>query len=329
MKQAAHVGFLDQVHAASRDIILSALPQGWTITFAADKTREAQSEALSKADVAFVIAAPVTADLIGSAPHLKFIQKLGAGIDRVDQGACAARGIAIARLNASNAVPVAEHTVLMMLSTLRHLPEIDRRTRAGEWLKEEGRARNQHMRGKTVGLLGLGAIGRVVAELLSGFGVSLIYHDPHRAGPEIETALKIRFVDLDELIETSDILSLHLPLTPQTRQIINSERIKRMKPGSVVINCSRGGLIDEEALADALMTGSLFGAGLDTFAVEPPSGSRLLATPNTVITPHFAGATSNNFAYVVQRAFNNATTYLTDGTLPGGDRVVISGDNKL
>jgi D-3-phosphoglycerate dehydrogenase len=96
-----------------------------------------------------------------------------------------------------------------------------------------------------------------------------------------------------------------------------------------VINCSRGGLIDEEALADALMTGSLFGAGLDTFAVEPPSGSRLLATPNTVITPHFAGATSNNFAYVVQRAFNNATTYLTDGTLPGGDRVVISGDNKL
>ncbi|MGE0749778.1 MAG: 2-hydroxyacid dehydrogenase [Variibacter sp.] len=323
-----HIAFLDVVDAAIEAMVQERVPRGSTIAFAAERTADARAAVLGAADVAFVIAAPIDAALIAQAPRLRFIQKLGAGIDRVDLAACRRRGITLARLAASNAVPVAEHTVLLMLAVLRRLPLMDAHTRAGHWDKEAGRARNQHLRGKTIGLLGCGAIGRTVAEILAGFKVDVIYFDPVRLPPEQEARLGLRYAAQDELLRTADVVSLHLPLTAETQKFIDREKLAMMKPSAVLINCARGAIVDEGALADALKSGRLAGAGLDVFATEPPAGSPLLGLDNVVVTPHFAGATLNNFANVLDRAFRNALAHAEGRALPGGDVVLASTDQR-
>jgi D-3-phosphoglycerate dehydrogenase / 2-oxoglutarate reductase len=200
---------------------------------------------------------------------------------------------------------------------------VDRRTRAGEWLKEESRGVNRQLHGKRVGLVGLGAIGRELVKLLKGFEADIVYFDPGVSPAEVEQKLGVRHLSLDELLATSDIISLHLPLVPETAGLISKEKIDRMKPGAVLINCARGGLVDEAALATALIEGRLFGAGLDAFAKEPPVGSPLLALEQTVVTPHFAGATIDNFSSVIERAVDNARQYLKTGTLPDADIVFV------
>jgi len=175
-----------------------------------------------------------------------------------------------------------------------------------------------------VGLVGLGAIGKALAKLLKGFEVEIVYYDPYPPSAEIEQALGVKGVSLDELLATSDIVSLHLPLMPATANLIGKERIAQMKPGSVLINCARGGLVDEAALAAALTEGRLFGAGIDAFAKEPPVGNPLLAlVEQTVVTPHFAGATIDNFSSVIEGAVRNARQYLSTGTVSGADAVFV------
>jgi phosphoglycerate dehydrogenase-like enzyme len=315
------VAILDRYHPNIYEIIRRALPDEWVPHFAKSRELGDQTAAVSRAELLFVMAEPVTADLLSAAPVLRFIQKLGAGVDRIELKICAQRGIAVARLAGGNAIPVAEHTLLLILATLRRLPVIDRRTRAGEWLKEESRGVNRQLHGKRVGLVGLGAIGKQVAKLLAGFEAEIVYFDPGVPPADVEKKLGVRSLPLDELLATSDIISLHLPLLPQTAGLISKERIDRMKPGAVLINCARGGLVDEAALAAALAEGRLFGAGLDAFAKEPPIGSPLLALEQTVVTPHFAGATIDNFSSVIERAVQNARQYLGSGTLPEADVV--------
>lgn len=322
---AVEVAFLDSLHPAVDRLIRSSLPPAWSARFAASPAFADQARAVAKADVAFPIGAPVGAELVQAAPRLRLIQKLGAGVDKIDRKACEARGVAIARLSAGNAIPVAEHTVMMMLAALRRLPYVDRRTRAGAWLKEEARGLHRHLHGKRVGLVGLGAIGRRVAEVLAGFGVEIVYYDPRPAPPEVERQLRARAVPLDELILTSDVVSLHLPLSPETANVIDAERIARMKPGAVLVNCARGGLVDEAALVRALADGRLMAAALDTFAIEPPVGSPLLALDQTVLTSHLAGATLDNFAMVLARGIENAERYLAGGGLPEEDAVYLPG----
>ena len=198
------------------------------------------------------MAAPVTAEILSAATRLRFIQKLGAGVDKIDLKMCSEKGIAVARLAGGNAIPVAEHTLLLILATLRRLPMVDRRTRAGEWLKEESRGVNRQLHGKRVGLVGLGAIGKALVKLLKGFETDIVYFDPGVSPADVEQKLGVRHLPLDELLATSDIVSLHLPLLPETAGLISKERIDRMKRGAVLINCARGGLVDEAALADGI-----------------------------------------------------------------------------
>jgi D-3-phosphoglycerate dehydrogenase len=317
----AHVSFLDRFHPEIYSAIERALPGNWTYTFAATKEPADQLAAVPEADLLFVMAATVPAQIISAAPKLRMIQKLGAGVDKIDLKMCEQRGIAVARLAGGNAIPVAEHALSLMLATLRRLPAVDRRTRAGEWLKEETRGINRQITGKRVGLVGFGAIGKALAKVLSGFDIELVYFDPAVPAADAERQFRIASVPLDELLETCDIVSLHLPLLPETAGLIGKERIARMKPGAVLINCARGGLVDEEALADALADGRLFGAGLDAFAKEPPIGSRLLTMDQTVVTPHMGGATVDNFRFVIERAVANAAQYLDGGGLPAADVV--------
>ena len=318
-----HVAFLDRFHPEIYSAIKRALPEGWEYAFAKSNESGDQVAAVSGADLLFVMAAPVTGEILSAATRLRFIQKLGAGVDKIDLKTCEQRGIAIARLAGGNAIPVAEHTLLLMLAALRRLPLMDRRTRAGDWLKEEARGVNRQLTGKRIGLVGFGAIGKALAKLLSGFDVELVYFDPAVPQKEAERQFRILFLPLDELLATADIVSLHLPLLPETAGLISKDRIARMKHGAVLINCARGGLVDEEALAAALVEGRLFAAGVDAFVKEPPIGSRLLILDQTVVTPHMAGATVDNFRFVIERAIRNAVQYLGGGGLPEGDAVFL------
>jgi D-3-phosphoglycerate dehydrogenase len=316
------IAVLDQFHPLVIKAIEQALPRDWTARFAPEGTVPSRAEVLRDAEVAFVMAAPVPRELLESARRLRFIQKMGAGVDRIDLDTCRRRGIAVARLHAGNSIPVAEHTVLLMLAAYRRLPLIDRLTRAGAWSKEEARGVHRQLYGKTIGLVGFGAIGRAVAKILRGFEAKIVYYDPIRAPREVEDELAAQYRDLDDLIRTADIVSLHLPLLPETAGLIDAARIFAMKPGAVLINCARGGLVDEEALAKALREGHLFAAGLDAFAKEPPSGSPLLELDNTVVSSHLAGATLDNFANVIDRAVTNTKAVLRGERLPASDIVV-------
>ena len=317
-----HVAFLDQFHPRINSIIKGALPKTWAASFAASKKTVDQREAVPGANLLFVMAAPVTAEILHAAPRLQLIQKLGAGVDKIDREVCAERGIAIARLAGGNAIPVAEHTLLLILAALRRLPLMDRRTRAGEWGKEEARGITRQLHGKRVGLIGLGAIGKALVKLLAGFDVEIVYYDTV-ASPETEKQFRLGYLPLEELLASSDIVSLHLPLLPETSGLISEERIRLMKPGAVLVNCARGGLVDEAALAQALREGHLFAAAIDAFAQEPPIGSPLLELDQTVVTPHIGGATLDNFTFVIERAVRNASQYLAGEGLPEQDAVFV------
>lgn len=319
---APTVAIIDPFHPAILETIKQALPEGWRLSEAPEMTTKGRTIALAEADMTFMMAARMTPDLLDAAPRLKFIQKMGAGVDNIDLDHCRAAGITVARLQAGNAIPVAEHTIMMILAATRQLITLDARTRAGHWDKEAARGANRHLTGKVVGIIGLGAIGRRVARMLAGFEVTTIYCDPIPAPETMAAELGLRRVDLDAVIEHADIITLHVPLKSDTRGFINAERIAAMKPDAVLINCARGGLVDETALAAALAEGRLFGAGLDAFSAEPPGDSPLLALENTVVSPHCAGATLDNFASIVARAIDNAEAYLADRPLPPGDAVI-------
>lgn len=316
------LGIIDPFHPKIIETIVRAVPRNWKLRIAKDNAMEARKEALREADLAFVMAAPMPAELLSAAPRLGFIQKLGAGVDRIDLEHCTSRGIGVARLHAGNAVPVAEHTVMLMLAAYRRLPILDRETRAGQWDKEACRGVNRHLKGKTVGIVGFGAIGRTVAKLLSGFDVEIAYYDPIRAPAAVEADLKAEFVELDALLARADVVSLHLPLAKETANLIDARRLALMKPGALLVNCARGGLVDEAALVEAIRGGRLFGAAIDAFAQEPPVGSPLLELEQTIVTPHAAGATLDNFESIVNRAVENAQAYLAGRELPAGDVVV-------
>ena len=319
------VAVLDTFHPQIKAAIEAAVPPDWRVRFVDENSFAARAALIRDADIVFVMAAPMPREMLAEARRLRLIQKLGAGVDRIDLEFCRDQGIGVARLHAGNSIPVAEHTILLMLATYRQLPQIDRRTRAGTWSKEDARGTHRSLQHKKVGLVGFGAIGKEVAKRLRAFDVNVIYYDPVRATTDVEQSLGVTYADLDALVREADIVSLHLPLMPQTANIIDARRIAAMKPGAVLINCARGGLVDEAALADALTAGRLFGAGIDAFAQEPPAGSPLLGLDNTVVTSHLAGATLDNFAAVLARSVANAKAVLRGEPLPVSDVAVAPG----
>lgn len=315
------VAVLDVYPQPLRELIRRKVPREWACTFAEGYDERSQHAVLRDADVAFANWFGVDQAALMAAPRLRLIHKLGSGVDKIDQAGCRARGIAIARIAGGNAVPVAEHTIMLMLAALRRLPEIETRTRAGEWFKEDARVLQRQLSGRRVGLIGLGAIGQAVARRLAGFEVEIVYYDPVRQAAERERELGVTYLDLDVLLRTSDIVSLHLPLLPSTHGVLSAERIDSLKRDAVIVNCARGGLVDEQALVRALREGRVLAAGLDTFSQEPPVGSPLLDLPNTVVTAHVAGATYDNFGRMLDIAVANTLTFERDGTIPAADLV--------
>lgn len=323
MPGTLRVALLDPYDDALQQVLRREMPDGWRLAAAGSYDDTEQIGAARDADVVLAGWAAVPARVIASSDRLRIVQKLGIGTDRVDVACCRERGIAVARLAGVNAATVAEHVILLILAALRRLPESDRRMRRGEWFKEEARAFQRELRGRTVGLVGLGHVGRAVAQRLQGFEVRVVYTDVVRGDPALERELGIAFVALDDLVAVADVVSLHVPLTGATRHLFDARRIAAMKPGAVLVNCARGGLVDEVALGAALRGGHLLAAGLDTFEREPLGNTGILASDNVIVTPHCAGATADNFGHVARRAVANVRGYLASGMLPEEDRVYL------
>jgi D-3-phosphoglycerate dehydrogenase / 2-oxoglutarate reductase len=230
----------------------------------------------------------VTADVIAAASQLKAIGRAGVGVDNIDLQAAQARGIAVLNTPTSTSIAVAEHTLALMLSLARSIPKADAATKSGQWIKKS--LSGVELFQKTLGILGMGNIGKEVAGRAAAFGMSVIGYDPLISDVEIRQR-GAEPVSLPELYSQSDFLSIHVPLTKDTRGMIGEQVLQTMKRGVRLICDARGGVIDEAALLDALETGQVAGAALDVFSTEPPGETELVAHPNVIATPHIGAQT--------------------------------------
>ena len=230
----------------------------------------------------------VTEALLDRATRLKVIGRAGIGVDNVDVPACTRRGVVVMNTPLGNAITTAEHAMAMMLSLARHIPQANSSTLEGKW--EKSRFMGVELTGKLLGLIGAGNIGSIVAAKAIGYGLKVQAYDPFLTD-ERAASLGIRKVDLDTLLASSDIVSLHVPKTPETTNIISASALNKMKQGSMLINCARGGLVDELALLAALQSGHLRGAALDVFEVEPARENPLFELENVICTPHLGAST--------------------------------------
>ncbi len=264
----------------------------------------------------------VEAAVIEATTHCRVIQKLGVGVDKIDVAAAQRRGIPVLCAAGINADAVAEMTILLILAVVRRLRWASEELRAGRFQKEALRVSTFQLTGRTVGLVGAGHIGRAVARRLAPFDVRLVYFDIRRLPAEMERVLGVSYVPLDELVATSDIVSLHLPSTPETRGMFNADLFAKMKHETIFINTARGALVDENALIDAIRRGTVLGAGLDVTAEEPlPPTSPLLRLENVLVTPHMAGVVADNFPRVIDHAYKNVMSVLSGAAVPADDIV--------
>jgi phosphoglycerate dehydrogenase-like enzyme len=258
---------------------------------------------LGDADVLLHVLKPVTAEVMDAAPALRLIQKIGVGVNTIDLEHARGRGIAVCNMPGTNSRAVAEATLMLMLMTLRRARDLDAATRAGEgWRLDPALFdRVGEIGGRTVGLVGYGAVPRILAPVLSGLGARVLYT---ATTPKPDAAAEWR--DLDALLAESDIVSLHLPLSDATGVLLDAATLAHMKPGAILINTARGGLVDQEALTDALRGGRLLAAGLDVFAREPtPADAPLLALDNVVVQPHVAWLTQETLGRSLAVAMEN------------------------
>lgn len=263
-------------------------------------------ERAKDADVIMLANMPLNGDVIRACDRLKFIDIAFTGVDHVDLDAARERNIKVSNAAGYSTQAVAELTICMMLSLLRNIPKVEMRCRASE--TKDGLVGSE-LAGKTVGIIGVGDIGLRVAKLCDAFGCRVLGYKRHVTGNEPSY---IQFVSLDELLSGSDIVTLHCPLNDDSRNLINAETIARMKQGAYLINAARGPVVDSAALADALNSGRLSGAGIDVFETEPPlpKDHPLLRSKNTLVTPHVAFASAESMETRARIVFDNLTQWL-------------------
>jgi len=262
-------------------------------------------------------ATKATRDLIEQGTRLKVIARAGVGLDNVDAEAARARGIEVLNTPGATAISVAEHAIGLMFALSRHFAAADRTMRAGQW--EKKRFEGRELSGKTLGLVGLGRIGQEVSRRAIALGMRVLANRSRVTRPSDDlSALGIRVVPLEELLPASDIVSLHCPLTEQTRNIINATTLQQMRKGALLIHCARGGVVDEEALGEALRSGHLGGAALDVFPEEPVKGTHPLAAfQNVILTPHLGASTAEGQT----RAGEEVAGLVIAALLPGSKNV--------
>jgi phosphoglycerate dehydrogenase-like enzyme len=259
---------------------------------------------------AIVSTDPFDRTVLAQAARLRVIARVGVGHDSVDSDAATERGIAVAIALGTNAGTVADHALALMLALVRKVTVQDAAMRAGRW-DRVGAMTPTELPGKTVGLIGLGRIGRAVAQRLRGFEARILGYDPFV--PTVDGVAMLS--SLEELLREADLVSLHTPLLPGTRNILNAERLQLLKPTALVINTARGGLLDEAALFEGLRAGSIGGAALDVFDAEPPDASLFEGVPNLVLSPHNAGLSHESIRRMTVMATDNVLRVLA-GEMP-------------
>ena len=257
-------------------------------------------------------ATKVTEKIIDAATNLKVIGRAGIGVDNVDIPAASRRGIIVMNTPFGNSITTAEHAISLMFAVARELPAADASTRAGKW--EKSKFMGVEVTGKTLGLIGAGNIGSIVASRAIGLKMKVVAFDPFLS-PERASEMGVEKVDLDALFARADFITLHTPLTDKTRNIIDAAAIAKMKDGVRIINCARGGLIVEEALAEALKSGKVAGAGIDVFEVEPAKENVLFDCPNVVCTPHLGASTTEAQENVALQVAEQMSDYLKNGAV--------------
>src|SRR5450631_2832290 len=257
-------------------------------------------------------ATKVTPKILERAKNLKVIGRAGIGVDNVDIPAATAKGIIVMNTPFGNSITTAEHAIAMTFALARQIPQADVSTQAGKW--EKNRFMGVEITGKVLGIIGCGNIGSIVAERATGLHMRVIAYDPYLS-PERALNLGVEKVSLEALLGRADFISLHTPLTAQTKNILSAENLAKTKKGVRIINCARGGLIDEEALRDLLDSGHVAGAALDVFVTEPATGNPLFGHPNVICTPHLGASTSEAQENVALQVAEQMSDYLIRGAI--------------
>lgn len=263
----------------------------------------------------------VNDEIFAAAPHLKLVGRAGVGLDNIDLKSADAHGVVVSAALGINAVAVGELTLGLALALLRRIIELDQSTRSGAWDRKAG----SEISGKIWGMLGFGATARALARILRGFDVKVLAYDPFaKIDDTFSSEMNVSLVSRDEVLTQSDVISLHMPATPETTKLINKETLSSLKPSAILINVGRGELIDEQALQDALERRVIAGAALDVRATEPPKDSRFTSLSNVILTPHIAGITFESQAKInqvlvseVERALTNSTPQYAVGAMKG------------
>ena len=298
--------FFDTVSSDMKELLGREKPADVELVFWDELQEDERETTLSTTEAVLTAIYKIPRALMEKMPKLRIVQKAGVGTDNIDSQAATELGIAVGNVPGGNANGVVELTMALILDLYRHLPELNKGTKEGKWMMFTYRASSFEVRGKTHGIIGLGNIGREVARLSQAFGSSVLYYDAFRAKPEVEEALNIRFASLEELLREADIVSVHVPLLPETTHLINAKNLALMKKNAVLINVSRGNVVNEQDLYQALVEKKLAGAAIDVWATEPiDPANPLLTLDNVIATPHVAGGTYDAAINVYRGSFAN------------------------
>lgn len=286
------------------------IPAGADLDVVSTYSEEDLARHAAETEILLVISRKVDARLLSALPRVRFVQRVGVGFDNLDLEALQAAGIVVAYTPGANAVAVAEHTILLMLALLKRFVAGESAARQGGWPTAElVQAGIGELANTTVGLVGFGNIGRAVAQRLAPFGSRLLYTAPHAVDLEIEQQSGARYVSLDDLLASSAIVSLHLPLNEATRELIGEAELAKMQAGAFLVNTSRGELIDEAALHRAIVSGKLAGAALDVLSNERPGGNPFADLSQVIVTPHLAGGSRAAIGRAIQMAIANVARF--------------------
>lgn len=289
--------------------------RGIDVTFDASlgKDKEKLAAVIGEYDgLAIRSASKATAALLEKAPNLKVIGRAGIGVDNVDIPAATAKGIIVMNTPFGNSITTAEHAIALMFALARQLPAADLSTQAGKW--EKNRFMGVELEAKTLGLIGAGNIGSIVARKAIGVGMKVVAFDPYLT-PERAVAMGVEKVELEDLLRRADFITLHVPMTEQTKNLLSKDNIAKCKKGVRIINCARGGLVDEVALAEAIKSGHVAGAAFDVFSVEPAETNPLFGLDNVICTPHLGASTNEAQENVALQVAEQMSDYLLTGAI--------------
>jgi glyoxylate reductase len=302
---AVKVVFTDPIPVDWIERIQAALPDGASLHAVDSYSDEDFERVAANADALLTMTGRIDAARIAMAPRLRLIQQLGTGYDNIDVAAVRAAGIPAAHNPGANAIPVAEHTIMLMLVLLRQFPACERVTRAGEFARPEGFRTTIELSTATVGLIGLGAIGEAVAERLAPLGPRLLYISRDRRDAATEARLGIEYAELPQLLAASNVVSIHTRLSDATYHLLGDDELALMPAGSYLVNTARGGIVDERALRRAIERGQIAGAALDVLEHERERVNSFADVPQVVVTGHMAGAGNASMQRMIERSVAN------------------------